>query len=597
VLAAGERQPAELVETPGDGVRVVDRAGHRQAFGQRIAGRVQVAGHQGRRAEVDQAGGGTTAVAQPAGDGQRRIGQFGGPAGVAAHPCGEAEMVAAARLAGGIAGGAPQRQALRAEPVRVGVPSLLAGDAAERLQRRRGPGRVTLGPQQRQRLLQVVGRHVVPALQQRQRAGAGARLRHGARRSDPAGKRPVEPIQALRVMAAQRPPAAQRCGQPQRCGRAVVQRPVQRRPQVVPVGLQPAHPLRLVRAGEPGLRALGQLDAQLRVPPAHRVGLAGLVQPVLGVPADGLQQPVPAVAVLPAQLDQRLLGQPGQQRQHVAGGEVAGCPAVGRGRVARGQVARGPAVGRGRVARGQVARGRVARGQVAGTHAPAAGLAAAGADRLGLVHAEAAGERGEPAEQHLLARRQQVVAPVHGRPQGALPAGAAPPGAGEQPQRVVQPDGDPVHRHRRDPPGGELDRQRQPVQARADRRHGGRVLLGEGERRVDRGGPLDEQPDRRELGQRVERRRRGRVGHRQQRHRPAPLAGQAENLPAGHQDVQVRAAGQERLHQVGKGCHDVLAVVQDEQHPLAAQVVQQRAGERGVRHFPHADRGGRPGSA
>ena len=71
-----------------------------------------------------------------------------------------------------------------------------------------------------------------------------------------------------------------------------------------------------------------------------------------------------------------------------------------------------------------------------------------------------------------------------------------PAAAGEQPEAVVEPRGDLVRRHRRHPRRGELDRERDPVEAAADLSDGVDVRLAEGERRIGGGGPCDEQPDR-----------------------------------------------------------------------------------------------------
>ena len=68
--------------------------------------------------------------------------------------------------------------------------------------------------------------------------------------------------------------------------------------------------------------------------------------------------------------------------------------------------------------------------------------------------------------------------------------------AGEQPEAVVQPRGHLLGRHGPHPGGGQLDGQGQAVEPPADRDDGADGLVVDGERRLDGGGPVDEQPDR-----------------------------------------------------------------------------------------------------
>ena len=107
-------------------------------------------------------------------------------------------------------------------------------------------------------------------------------------------------------------------------------------------------------------------------------------------------------------------------------------------------------------------------------------------------------------------------------------------------------------------------------QMRDDRRHGGFVHREPG---PDRRGPVAEQPDGRVPGglggARAGRRQR------QRRHRAQGLAGHAERLPAGGQDAHAGRVGQHPAGQPGHRVDQVLAVVQDQQQPLAGQRVGQ----------------------
>ena len=51
------------------------------------------------------------------------------------------------------------------------------------------------------------------------------------------------------------------------------------------------------------------------------------------------------------------------------------------------------------------------------------------------------------------------------------------------------------------------------------------------------------------------------------------LAIYAQRLPAGRKNLEVRAGEQEEVDQKSSGLYEVLAVVQNEEHPPLAQVV------------------------
>ena len=131
-------------------------------------------------------------------------------------------------------------------------------------------------------------------------------------------------------------------------------------------------------------------------------------------------------------------------------------------------------------------------------------------------------------EEPLLLGRQQLVAPLDRRAQGALALGqvlAPPVRSGSRcssRSRIC------VGRERLDARGGELERQRQLVEAPAD--------LGDGlvglEVRLDCPRPCEEEADAFLVSER--------------RHRVLLLAGQVQRLPARDEDVEVGARGQQR---------------------------------------------------
>ena len=110
-------------------------------------------------------------------------------------------------------------------------------------------------------------------------------------------------------------------------------------------------------------------------------------------------------------------------------------------------------------------------------------------DRLGSVEVEAAQKCRQPAKKHPLGLGQQRVRPVHRGAQRLLAAyrGARP--AGQQPEPVMQAIEDLGQRQGAHPRGGQLDRQRQSVEATANFRHRRGIVVGDGEIRAARGGP------------------------------------------------------------------------------------------------------------
>ena len=98
-------------------------------------------------------------------------------------------------------------------------------------------------------------------------------------------------------------------------------------------------------------------------------------------------------------------------------------------------------------------------------------LEIATAHAVGGGERPAAGEDREPREQALLHRRKQVVAPQQRVAQRALAGGYVARTAGQQLQPALQASEDLRGRERPDPRRGELDRERQPIEPRADLRH------------------------------------------------------------------------------------------------------------------------------
>ena len=185
-------------------------------------------------------------------------------------------------------------------------------------------------------------------------------------------------------------------------------------------------------------------------------------------------------------------------------------------------------------------------------HLVALHVTAAG-DRLGGVEVESAQKHRQPAKQDPLGFGQQRVRPVHRGAQGLLAAYRGARTAGQQPEPVMQAVEDFGQRQRAHPCGGELDRQRQPIEARADFGHDCGVVVGDGEIGASVASPVGEQFD-------------GFVAKRQRRHPPAHLAGHTDRLTAGGQQRQSRSGAEQRIDQRRTGVEQVLAVVQHHQH-------------------------------
>ncbi len=190
------------------------------------------------------------------------------------------------------------------------------------------------------------------------------------------------------------------------------------------------------------------------------------------------------------------------------------------------------------------------------------------------------GEHGQAAEDRPLRLGQQVVAPVDRRPQRLVPGDGGPAAAGQQAEPVVEAGRDLLDRERPDARGGELDGERDAVQATAELGDRARILVGQANDGLDRPGPLDEQPAGVDGSEVARDDGRADLGSRQRGDRQDRLAGHAERLAAGHDDPDGRTRPDERLRQLGALGQDRVAVVEDEQEPLALQVVDDRRQER-----------------
>ena len=217
----------------------------------------------------------------------------------------------------------------------------------------------------------------------------------------------------------------------------------------------------------------------------------------------------------------------------------------------------------------------------------------AGAHGLGGPELEAAREHGEPAEEDALVGLEQIVAPAQRRREGLLPGRRRTGARAQEAEAVVEPLGDRRRPEAPDAPGRQLDRERQPVEAEADPRDVGRVLLREGEAGRDRGGALDEQADRLEV--------------RRARHTGGSCSGSgivsdgtrkttSPGSRSGSRLVASMVRSRRRAEQrLGERCarrQDVLAVVEHEQQRPPGEEAGQRVRDLLPRERAHVERGG-----
>ena len=213
------------------------------------------------------------------------------------------------------------------------------------------------------------------------------------------------------------------------------------------------------------------------------------------------------------------------------------------------------------------------------------------ADRLHCLQREAAGEDREAPEQLLVrlppashSSRQWCCAASAGALAGPVPPGWA--AAGDAAVVPARQQGR-AARDRR----GQLERQRQPVQALADLDNGGRILSREGEIGPGLARTLDEQSYRWDLHEVLQVREVCGVRQRERRHRHDLLVTHAQGLAARHEQFEPRGQLEVLGCQRSRG-NQLLGVVEHEQHVSRLQVLQQPLVQRVVPRLGHPKRSG-----
>ena len=211
-------------------------------------------------------------------------------------------------------------------------------------------------------------------------------------------------------------------------------------------------------------------------------------------------------------------------------------------------------------------------------------------DRPGGIEVETPRKYAQSPEDHPFRFGEQVVAPVQSRPQALLTLRRATDPVGTHETDIVHPGSDLRHRQQPHARRGQFDRQRQPAGHPAQLRRGRSIRIGQFEGRACRtGAQLEQLPGR--AGADLQGCS-GAAGRNLQRlDRPERLAVHRQRFPAGGQDPQPGTRLQQIVDQSGGRLHDVLAIVEAQQHALGADRGDDRLRDGQFRHLGHAQTG------
>ena len=228
-----------------------------------------------------------------------------------------------------------------------------------------------------------------------------------------------------------------------------------RQVEILGLGLEPLACSELAGTTDFLGQSLVQVGVVLGVAIAQRLGLCVFGEALLGVLADGFQQPVSRVRAIVFGDHETALHEFGQQPEH-----------------------------------------RPRRKWLTP------------ADPLGGFPRASAHEHRDPGEEALLRFSQQVIGPVNGCPQRLLTFHGAPPCTGEHLEAVIECRRRSARTHHMQPRRGEFDGQRDPIQATTDLHHRPCVGSGQRERGVDGASAVHEQRHRGQTSPQCPRRRR-----------------------------------------------------------------------------------------
>lgn len=188
------------------------------------------------------------------------------------------------------------------------------------------------------------------------------------------------------------------------------------------------------------------------------------------------------------------------------------------------------------------------------------------------VDGEVTGEDGKPAQHEALGVGQEPVAPVQRRLQRLLPRRRGALALPEQIEAFVEQCGRLLQSVGLDPAGGELDRQRHAVELAADPGDDRGIGIVERDLRAAGHGTFEEEL-KRGIGLRGSRGQPGIVRRNGERRQSVDLlALDAQGLAARGEDMDMRCGVKDFGCQRRCGGDDVLAIVEDQQHPLVAEM-------------------------
>ncbi len=186
---------------------------------------------------------------------------------------------------------------------------------------------------------------------------------------------------------------------------------------------------------------------------------------------------------------------------------------------------------------------------------------------------------------------EEVDAPFDGGAEGALPFGEIDRAGTQRVEHVLEPSEQRIRCEQSRARRGQLDGERQTVEAPADLHNRERVVLGQGEVEADGLGSIDEQLHRGQRSELFDRRLLRERRHRQRTDRILPLGAEPQHRAARGQDLEPGTAGQE---QVELRCNpdDLLEVVEHEQRRGRFEMLDQSVDGRSRSLDGRSDRGG-----
>ena len=354
-------------------------------------------------------------------------------------------------------------------------------------------------------------------------------------------------------------------------GIPTIDRPGERGPQVVDVGVHPVQPTAFVGSRLVGGHGRGQTSDVLGVYPARRGRFAMSIEQSGGECANRFEHQEARFVVRTILAPDQSMVEERHHRIEDGGGQRRGAEGDSLRAVGDTAVA---VRGSGGDERGAFVVLLSPSPPQSVSFVPLRAIALSPCNGLDRVQGSAAGEDREAAEDGLIGGREQVVGPGDGRLHRLVAIRGILGTAGQDLEPVGEAGQQGGRRQDLGPGGGQLDRQRQAIEPRADlgdRRH----RLG-GDHQIGLGCPRP-----------VDKERFGVGG--EGRHRELVLPADPEADPAGGQDGERRAA----LQEVGRQRRDpreMLQVVEDQQGGARREGRRDRVGGGLPRRFAHAQR-------